>query len=96
MDNLTPQDFQLLFEALTELERRDGASFMLSAAMGTLLSSTKESAKEYLDKTSREFEQKKSERLAQTERVTLLRAKLIHLRDSMTADRELSLAKDSP
>ena len=96
MEPLTHQDFQLLFEALTELERKDGTSFMLRAAMGTMLSTTKESAKEYLDKTSREFDQKKSERQAQTERVTLLRAKLIQLRDSMMADRELSLAEDSP
>lgn len=90
--NLASQDYAMLFDALDSLQAKDTNDFLVGSMLGMMMAKDNEQAKQRFDEESKKRKAKVGERKIFAERITMLKAKLIHMRDSNTADKELDIA----
>ncbi len=77
----TNDEIDLINEGLDALKSKASSDMFSASLIGLILSSDKESGKKNVDDTMAEFDSEKGDRRLLEDRITLLRAKLIQLRD---------------
>ncbi len=82
----TNDEIDLINDALDALTSKAGMDHFTFSMLGVMLSPDKESREETIEKENTEYEAKEQERKMLEERITLLRAKLIQVRDKAIAE----------
>jgi len=74
------EDYELLMDGLDALEAKAGSNRLMTGLIGTMLAKDEEQREEMKTKFEASQEQQREERLLK-ERVIMIKAKLLHLRD---------------
>lgn len=79
----TEDELELLQEGLDAILSRKSSEMLNAVLLGTILSPTKEAAKEEADKLTMKMKEEEETNKALKNRITLLKAKLIQLSDKL-------------
>lgn len=87
---LNRDDIELLMEALDALKSQDGTTSLMSMMLGTMLADSKEQAAQRIEEVKREMDVSREKQRCLEERIILVKAELIRMRDRVDIESVLS------